>query len=169
MSSVEYIDSVVLTTTASSVTFSEIPGDYEHLTLSCSTRFGSASGSKIRFNSDAGNTYSFTYFIGQSSASGSGRMSNVASIYNNLIWGDATVANSFTPYTISIPAYKNTNMFKTMFWECGTGGGLQGSNSEINTIVGLWRSTSAITSIELSPWNATTYQTGSTFTLWGVK
>lgn len=165
----EPITSVTLDTTSSSVTFTSIPSTYTDLIVACSARFGSASGSKIRFNSDSASNYSLTYLIGQSSSAGSGRITSAASIYNNLIWGDATISNQFTPYTINIMSYANASVFKTLLWEYGTGGGLQGSNSEVGRIVGLWRSTSAISSIELSPWNATTYQAGSTFSLYGIK
>lgn len=169
MSSIQYINSIVITSSTSSAVFNNIPQNYEDLILSCSTRFGSASGSKIRFNSDSASNYSLRYINGQASSAGSGGLSNITSIHNNLVWGDATVVNSFTPYIINIMSYKNSNIQKTISWEYGTGGGLQGSSSEVGTVFGLWRNTSPITSIEISTFNATTYQIGSNFVLWGIK
>ena len=164
----EPIASVTLGSTSTSVTFSSIPATYTDLVVACSARFGSASGSRIRFNSDTATNYSSTYLLGAASA-GSGRFSNVTSIRNNHIWGDATVANQFTPYGVSIQSYSSTSVYKTVLWTYGTGGGLQGSNSETGKIVGLWRSTAAITTIEFAPFNATSYQIGSTFSLFGIK
>lgn len=168
MSSIEYINSVVLTATAATATFSNIPQNYADLFISCNIRFGAASGSKIRFNSDSGSNYSETSLFNTSVAF-SGRASNITSIYNNLNQGDATNTNDFTPYQINLIGYSNSSIFKTILWEWGTGGNLQGSNSEVGVLTGLWRNQSTITSIELSPFNATTYQPGSNFTLWGVR
>ena len=168
----EAIASQTLGSTASAVTFSSIPSTYTDLRIVCLVRLGSASGSKIRFNSDSGTNYSATTVAGQDpspTAVTSFRYSSATSIYNNLTWGDATAANQFTPYTFDVMSYANTNVFKTTLWGYGTGGGLQGSRSEVGRIVGLWRSTSAITSIEISVWNPTAYQIGSTFSLYGVK
>ena len=165
----EPIASVTLGSTSTSVTFSSIPATYTDLVVACSARFGSASGSRIRFNSDTATNYSSTYLLGQGSAASSGRLSSVTSIRNNHIWGDATVANQFTPYGVSIHSYSSTSVYKTALWTYGTGGGLQGSNSETGKIVGLWRSTAAITTIEFAPFNATSYQIGSTFSLFGIK
>ena len=166
----EPIASQTLGSTSSSVTFSAIPGTYTDLRVVCMVRLGSASGSKIRLNGDSATNYSMTFLQGYSaSTEASGRASSASSINNNLVFGDATAANQFTPYEIDVMSYANTSVFKTLFWGYGTGGGLQGTNSEVGRIVGLWRSTAAITSIELSPFNATTYQVGSTFSLYGIK
>jgi len=170
MSVTEYINSITLTTTSSSVVFDQIPATYEDLIITCNVRLGSASGSKIRFNTVSTSTYSWTYLIGQESSVGSSRASNVTSIYNNFVWGDATVASSYTPYLITINSYRNTTINnRTLLWQYGTATGLQGSRSEVGIVSGSWRSTDPISSIEFSPYNATTYQAGSQFTLWGVK
>jgi len=58
--------------------------------------------------------------------------------------------------------YSNATTFKTALTRWGLG------NAETNTTVGLWRSTSAITSVTVLP-GAGNLATGSTFSLYGVK
>ena len=158
------IATTTLGTTSTSVTFSTISGAYTDLILQVNNQMSGASGFKLRFNADSGNNYSQTNLIGHSTTTVlSGRSSNASSITNNLVFGDSTTASVFTPNIIQIQNYSNSTTNKTLLWRYGST-----TPSEVGAIVGLWRDTSAITSIEITPWNAVNFATGCTFTLYGI-
>jgi hypothetical protein len=168
-STYEPIATQTLGSAASSVTFSSISGTYTDLILQVNNQMSGASGFKLRFNSDSGSNYSETFLYGTGSAAGSGRASSQTSIYNNLIYGDSTTADIFTPNIIQLQNYSNSTTYKTVLWRYGTATGAGGSNGDVTAIVGLWRNTGAITAIEVSAWNAVNFVAGSTFTLYGIK
>lgn len=163
----EPIATTTLRSDVSSYTFSGIPDAYADLILQVNNQMSGASGWKLRFNADTGSNYSMTTLQGYSNTASSYRVSNASSIYNNLVFGDSTTANVFTPNTVQISSYANTNTFKTLLWGWGTTTAAAG-NGDMGDIVGLWRSTSAIYSIEISSWNAVNFKTGSTFSLYGI-
>jgi hypothetical protein len=162
----------IATTTVSgssttAVNFTSFSG-YTDLILQVNDQVSSPSGIKIRFNSDTGSNYSMTTLQGNGSSASSFRTTNATSIYNNLINGDSTTSNNFTPHIIQIQNYSNTTTNKTLLWRFGNS--IQaGGSGDLAAIVGLYRSTSAITSIEVSVWNAVNFIAGSTFTLYGIK
>lgn len=164
MSSIEYITSTILSSdTSSPITFSNIPQNYTDLIIAANVQFSAGSGTKIRFNTDSGSNYSLTCLIAYSAGPYSGRVSNASSIHNNIATGDSTTANTFTPYTINIMSYSNSSIYKTILWEYAT------ATTEVGTVVELWRNTNAISTIEISPYNAVSYKAGTNFTFWGVK
>jgi hypothetical protein len=161
----EPISTTTLGTTSTSVTFSTISGAYTDLILQVNNQMSSASGFKLRFNSDSGSNYSQTHLIGHSTTTVvSSRTTSASSITNNLVFGDSTTADVFTPNIIQIQNYSNSTTNKTLLWRYGST-----TPSEVGAIVGLWEDTSAITAIEITPWNVVNFQTGCTFTLYGIK
>jgi hypothetical protein len=165
----EPIATTTLTTAGNTVTFSSITGTYTDLILQVNNQMSGASGFKLRFNSDSGSNYSETYISGYAGSAYSGRITNGSSITNNLVYGDSVTANVFTPNIIQIQNYSNTTTYKTALWRYGSVLSAGGTTGDITGIIGLWRSTSAITSIEITPWNAVNFNSGSTFTLYGIK
>ena len=157
-----------LVSAGSSVTFSSIPQGYTDLFLQVNNLMSGASGFKLRFNGDSGSNYSETYMSGYAGSAASSRLSNQSSIYNNLVYGDSTTASVFTPHIIQLQNYSNATTFKSLLWRYGTTTSA-GGNGEVTAMVGLWRSTAAITSIEISAWNAVNFAIGSSFTLYGIK
>jgi hypothetical protein len=164
----EAIATQTLGSAASSVTFSSISGAYTDLILQVNNQMSGASGFKIRFNSDSGSNYSQTQIHGYGSSASSARITSASSIYNNLVFGDSTTANVFTPNIIQIQNYSNTTTNKTTLWRYGTTTAA-GGNGDVAAIAGLWRSTAAINAIEISAWNAVNFVAGSTFSLYGIK
>lgn len=156
-----------LASAAPSVTINSISAGYTDLILQVNNQMSGASGFKLRFNSDSTSTYSETFIYGTGSSAASSRVSNASSIYNNLVYGDSTTANVFTPNIIQIQNYSNSTTFKTILWRYGSTTSA-GGNGDVTAIVGLWRNTAAITSIEISAWNAVNFAAGSTFSLYGV-
>jgi hypothetical protein len=122
----------------------------------------SAQGYVFQFNGDTGTNYSFNTFWSPSSGSTVGTFgpSNTTGIYqfSGLAGSTTTIVLAGT---INIMNYSNTNTYKTI---------LQRSQSEQTTqaLVGLWRNTSAITSINLFMGSGN-IQSGSTFSLYGIK
>jgi hypothetical protein len=149
------ITTTTLTSAVSSVTFSSISGSYTDLIIVHRGTNSSAAGIQVEFNSDttAGN-YSFTYFYGDGSTAASGRYTSAKS-----------VGSAYTTETNNIfhfINYSNSTTYKTT---------LSRSNNAANItqgLISLWRSTAAITSIKLFV-GAGNFDSGSTFTLYGVK
>lgn len=140
------------------ISFSSFSG-YTDLIL-----ISSASGSQdavieARFNNDSGTNYSYTYVYGSGSTAASGRNSTATFVRAGRT---GTVSTSFCPNILHIQDYSNTTTYKTV---------LERENDALASVlesVGLWRSTSAITSILLTI-SGGNFTAGSTFTLYGIK
>jgi hypothetical protein len=149
------------TVTGSSVasfTFSSIPGTYTDLVIVMSggvVATGAQSFS-MRLNGDSTSLYSDTQLDGDGSSAASYRDSNANQMYVGLASGSGVTNNIF-----QIMNYSNTTTFKTVLGRGNYPGGY------IRAAVGLYRSTSAITSVTLI--NTTTnISVGSTFSLYGI-
>lgn len=157
----EPIATTTLGSAASTITFSSIPSTFTDLRIVMIGTAQSASflAGLVRFNSDTGSNYSYTWMYGDGSAAGSGRASNQTTI-NLINW---TSINSTTPglLTFDVLSYAGSTN-KTIL---GTGSNDQNGSGSVERVVGLWRSTSAINTITLS--NA--FGTGFTATLYGIK
>ena len=162
----EPIATQTLTGTVATVTFSSIPQTYTDLILVVQGRSSTGGASDVlnmTFNSNTGTVYSYVRVMGDGSSASSGRESSVTSwrINYNLPGGGAT-ANVFGLDTIQFLNYSNTNIFKSAIWRSSPAQILSASS------VNLFRSTSAITSIDLFL-SIANFVSGSTFTLYGVK
>ena len=109
---------------------------------------------RIRFNSDTGSNYSRTYFEGNGTTASSARQSSVNDI--QILGRNARMTN-----IVNIQNYSNSTTYKTFV-------GRFASSTINGGIVALWRSTSAITSIEIRT-DTNAFDTSSTFTLYGIK
>ena len=117
----------------------------------------------IQFNSDTGTNYSYTRLYGNGTSAGSDRNSNVTGISY-----DATRSSEsyFATNIIQIQNYSNSTTYKTVLVR---GNSASGTSVGTEATVGLWRNTAAITSITINATGAYTIQSGSTFTLYGIK
>lgn len=157
----ENIATTTLGSSQATVSFTSIPGTYTDLVLITNTASQLASGSEhilCQFNSDTGTNYSATYLYGTGSSAASGRNSNT----NGAFIGRHEQTELGTGIT-HIQNYSNTTTNKTVL----SRGGLAGQITI--AYVSLWRNTAAITSIDLSPFNGTSFDAGSSFTLYGIK
>jgi len=119
-------------------------------------------GTGIRFNSDTGSNYSRTVLYGSGSSAVSFRDSSQTRIFYS---AGSTTANQFNVIRLNISDYSNTTTYKTVI-------GRNDDNSDVTSMsAASWRSTNAITSITITPFddNSTGFATGSTFTLYGIK
>ena len=163
----EPIATTTLGSAAASYTFSSISGSYTDLVLVIQTRtsYSVDNGPRIQlqFNGDTASNYSATRVFG----TGASASSNRDTSNTNMTFG--YIASSFSSNTnpgnhiVNIKNYSNTTTYKTVLarWNAIANG------SPVGAAVGLWRSTSAITSILLKP-EAGNFVTGSTFTLYGI-
>ena len=163
MSTYTPIASVTLSSAQSSVTFSGIPQTYTDLVLvSTSTTSLANRDYNLRLNSDSGSNYSFIVLAGNGSAASSARGTNTSNTGLYIVSGTSTTI----PGTVisHIQNYSNTTTYKTILQRGNESGG------EVCVGVSLWRSTAAVTSITISAsTGSANFNSGSTFTLYGVK
>jgi hypothetical protein len=163
----ELISSTILTSTASSVTFSSIPSTYKHLQLRCTVR--GINGAtfpelRIQLNGDTASNYSYHDLRGTGSAVASSSSSSVAYMRMGSASKTATTS-SFYAMVCDILDYGNTSKNKTLR---ALGGHTSDGYDDIRLASGSWGSTSAVSSINLFP-AANDFAVGSRFSLYGVK
>jgi hypothetical protein len=158
------LDKVTVGTATPSITFSSIPSTYTDLVIVVGNFGMNTAGSamRMRFNGDTASNYSDTFLVGDGSTATSGRESSVTSIrVAGLSVGPATT-NTDT-VIIQVQNYSNATTYKTALIRDSS------SVNEVGAVVGLWRSTAAITSITLVSYNGThNILAGSTFSLYGI-
>jgi hypothetical protein len=149
-----------LSTSAASVTFSSIPSGYTDLIVVVDAYNNTGNGYWLYMQAgngsiDTGNNYSGTYLFGNGTSAISQRGTSGPSIVG------AIDASNFRTHIVQIQNYANTTTYKT--W-------LSRSNASGYTgaFVNLWRSTSAINTIQFSIEASKSFIPGSTFTLYGI-
>lgn len=162
----EPIASTTLGSASGTISFDNIAATWTDLVLVLNYGIASAGPTiRVRFNDDSGSNYSYTYLTGNGSTAGSGRYSSVTSG----AFGLTTVGSSTAHDNIvmaHIQAYANTNVYKTCL---GSG---SSPGREVDRVVTLWRSTSAITKITVSPggtFPTANFNVGATASLFGIK
>ena len=161
-STYEPIATTTLGSAASSITFSSIPATYTDLRL-VTTMLGSTTsiGVNLRFNSDSGANYSSTFLVGGGSSAASGRNTGATEITMHYSFLSTTIP---TMGEVDIFSYAGST-FKTLLHTLTQD--FNGSGN-VEKQVGLWRSTSAITTVSLST-TANNFAIGTTATLYGIK
>lgn len=153
----EPLATTTLGTTQNQIDFNSISGIYTDLIIVANGGVTSTADIWLRMNSDTGTNYSRTRLTGDGSTAASTRNTAFDSILIN-----AGTVGSNVNFIINIMNYANTTTYKTTLSRFN-------SSSFVVASVGLWRSTSAITSLTLKAGSADTFTSGSTFTLYGVK
>lgn len=162
-STYEKIASTTVGTATSTITFSSIAASWTDLRLVLVGTLSSAGADvRCRFNSDSATNYSNTTFYGTGTAAGSSRGTNVAQIRLFWISGGSTTIPSMS--TADIFSYAGSTYKTVLTTEAND---FNGSGTVGNTVQ-LWRSTSAITQIDLSL-SAGNFNTGFIATLYGIK
>jgi hypothetical protein len=143
----------------SSVTFSSISGSYTDLIMVVRGTASTYDNHYIRVGNgslDTGTNYSATTVYGDGSSAGSERLSN---------WSDGSYVTTgggpAMTTIINFMNYSNTTTYKSFL--------TRGNNMGrwVTATAGLWRSTSAINTIQYRPAGGT-IDTGTTFTLYGI-
>jgi hypothetical protein len=123
---------------AASFTFSSIPATYTDLRVVVVDQFTNNYNMGLRFNSDSGSNYSDTQIYGTGSAAASARQTSQTSMF---LGYTGTSAPNVTIFDVM--SYANTNVNKTVLSQSAA------PARAVTRTVGLWRSTAAITSIEV--------------------
>lgn len=153
------IATTTLGSATNTVTFSSISGTYTDLILVFDGSTASNAYPSLRFNGDTGTNYSNTNFRGNGTSAQSTRFSSANEM--DIAYG-SPLSTSQTNFIIQFMSYSNATIYKTVLARTNN------ADRETGAAVGLWRSTSAITSITLKT-NSPNFSVGSTFTLYGVK
>ena len=156
-----YIPIATITASGSttSVTFSSIPQTYTDLVIAGAFYETSSSNTSLQFNGDTGSNYSSTSLLGNGSTASSARVSNFAEMF----WDRQGNATGYGAGIANIMNYSNTTTYKTVLLRYGY------PSTWTEADVGLWRNTSAITSITiLVGGGGANLASSSTFTLYGI-
>ena len=162
------ISSNTLSGTASSVTFSNIPGTYTDLILKMSVRTEDSSiwaAINLTFNG-ASTNYSWRYMGANGSGVNAASGTDTSYIVNRFVGGNTATANTFSSGELYIPSYtvsqnKPVSGFQTTENNA--------TASYMMTLAGLWRNTAAITSITMVPDSGPNFMSGSSFYLYGIS
>lgn len=142
---------------------SSIPQTYTDLVLIINDIRTTTSNIYVQCNGDTGSNYSLTYLTGNGSAASSGRNQNLSSGFYFDAFGASTTRGTGI---LNFQNYTNTTTNKTILCRYSN------ASSETIATIGLWRpsnlSSGNITSITIFL-NTGNFQSGSTFTLYGIK
>jgi hypothetical protein len=158
----EPIATTTVTASTAGISFTSIPSTYTDLiivsTLINSVAGSSVNGIRVRLNNDATALYSNTTLSGNGTTASSTRDTSVTEMYLGLM-GQASSTDQ--PISIlNIMNYANSTTFKTIIARGSSAG------ASVNAGVGLWRSTAAVTRVDLL---MPTYTMTGTATLYGIK
>ena len=158
----EPIATTTLGSAVSSYTFTSIPQTYTDLVLIMNPRAVSLTNvltCQVGNGSiDTGSNYSNTYLAAP--AVQSGRYSNQTFWYASF----ELLTTDFSQNSImQFMNYSNTTTYKTSLTRYNQ------SSTGVGAFVNLWRSTSAINTIKLAIAGGVNFDTGSTFSLYGIK
>jgi hypothetical protein len=159
-STYEKIATTTVSTPVLNVTFSSISSAYTDLVLVCGySRSGGGNNISLRLNG-AGSNYSETYLEGDGSTTYSGRHTNDSNMRVAFINGGTGTEQS--TLILNFMNYSNTTTYKTVLSRYSE------TTSDVGAAVGLWRSTSAINSIEIGRSATVNWDAGSVLTLYGI-
>lgn len=154
------IASNTLGSAAATVTFSSITGTFTDLVLVATPLCSTASNFTFQFNGDTGTNYSATGVAGNGSTTASWRQVSSTVPYLGFYASTNTTSSS---NIISIMDYSNSTTYKSFLCRASN------ASTGVEGIVGLWRSTAAITSIVVKFTGGANFNTGSTFKLYGIQ
>jgi hypothetical protein len=166
------ISSNVLASSASSVTFSAIPGTYTDLVVRISARSDDSSNNsnsiRLYFNGNTGTVYSFTRILSDGTTVTSYRTpANGDELYfNNGINSATSTASTFSNAEIYISNYTSSNNKSVAGFQVTE---KNTAASYMGITAGLAQITSAITSMEVTLNPGQSYVSGSSFYLYGIK
>lgn len=157
----ETIASETLSSNQATVTFNNITQAFTDLVLI--TNAGNNSGAErdmlITINSDTGANYSNVYMYGNGT-------NYLSGLNANTTYGSAGYPLRPTLISAIVTQFNNySNTTTNKIWHhLGAG-----ADSMVHANINSWRSTSAITRIDLFPSSSSLFLSGSTFSLYGIK
>lgn len=172
--SFESIATVNVTSNTSTITFSSIPSTYKALQLRMLWRSASTGFNQqfvLSLNGDT-NVNNYTRHVLQGDGASASAFGNASGTLGGIrsanLASSSDVANLFSPAIIDIQDYNSSSKNKTV----RIFGGYDSNNAGGASIFlesGLYISTTAITSLSITDYNAAGSAAGSTFALYGIK
>jgi hypothetical protein len=167
----ESIATVTVGAAQATVTFSSIPSTYTHLQVRIMGRATAATVEDqliYRINGDTGANYAFHILYGSGSGSpvAQGYANETSIIPAARVAGSTAASSIYGVGVVDILDYANTNKFKTT--RCLNGVDRNGAGT-MYISSGLWRNTSAITSLSFTVQAGGNIDTNSSFALYGIK
>lgn len=165
----DLLETQTLATSAASVTFTGLGSysDYKHLQIRAVTRTTRASSNDVvllNFNSDTGSNYAWHSLRGNGSAVSSGAGTSQTYIQLGITQTTDNAADAFGPLVADILDFSSSSKNTTVRSLSGQTTG----NTFIDLRSGLWNSTSAVTSMELTQFG-TNFVAGSRFSIYGRR
>jgi hypothetical protein len=145
-----------------SYTFSSIPSTYTDLVMVVRGSFTAEDYPVFQFNGDTGSNYSDLIFrgVGAGTPAAAGASANRVFTSPSSFGGQASTQFMFE---INFMQYSDTSSYNTCLARWNSG------NREVSMTAGLWRSTAVINAIKIYGLTGQTWETGSMFTLYGIK
>jgi len=165
--SYESIATVTGTGSSGTITFSSIPSGYASLQIRCNI-LASASNEfvSLQLNSDTGSNYTRHSLQGIGTSAVADGAANSSSInLDGYYWGPQS--SYPTVLVIDILDYTSTTKFKTV--RIFNGQDNNSTRGQVGLCSGLYRSTSALSSIAINISGGINFTTDSTFALYGIK
>lgn len=158
----ENIATTTLGSATNTVSFTSIGSGYTDLRLVVNLLSAANHYIQLEYNSDSGTNYSETWIDGSGAAVATGRTNNANYIS---LSQRPTASGAVALFTIDIFSYAGSTNKTCLITsnQDNNGSGFVGRE------VGLWRSTSAITTVRIFSGAAAPFNTGSVFTLFGIK
>jgi hypothetical protein len=164
----ELIQTQILATTTTAVTFSAIPATFKHLQIRMTARNTTAAASRpitLRMNGDTGSTYAYHYIRGNGSTGSAATANSQTSLIIANSPGSTETANIFAACLIDIMDYANTNKTKAV----RAFSGRYSSETHLEYFGAHWNSTSAITSVEVADRSgSSSFAAGTRISLYGI-
>lgn len=166
----EHIATTVLTSTQATVTLdvsSMAALGFKHLQLRMVARTNRPSSasddSLIRFNNDTGANYSMHVIYGYAGSAAASYTTNASYLFMGTLPGSTAAANNFAPVILDLLDFSSTSKFKTTRDINGDSG-----TPILNYYSGSWRSTSPVTSLNISGLSGS-FVAGSRFSVYGSR
>lgn len=158
---------------ANSITFNNIPSRFQHLMLIGQFRITGAGVSdyiNVTFNNDGGNNYDYVHLdADQAGNVTSGGAIAAAYIRIGLVTvSTGGVANAGDGIVVHIPNYRRTTLHKSALADGQVKADGAAGNLALRDYRGWWRSTAAITRIDLAPHAEPNFADGTVVHLYGI-
>ena len=155
------IDSVTLTSSAASVTFSSIDQSYGDYVLSMNLTTAGNATFGLRFNNDTGTNYHGLFMDGNGTATESAKWNP----------SDRIILNTYSMTLNTSPSLVTVQIFDATATDKHKSVLTRGNRVDQATtaIASRWASTAAINRIDILQFNLQDFTTGSTFFLYGIE
>jgi hypothetical protein len=150
------LSTITLATAQSSVTFGSIPQTYRDLVLVLNGTMSVVDTIGIRFNSDSGSNYFGVSMNGSGSSASSDTWTSITQAFVGVF------ATTQTTSIIQIQDYSVTDKHTTILSRTGAAG------DRVRAHAFRWANSAAISSITFTSNGGTNYQSGTTFSLYGI-